>query len=131
MPRFTELVMDHFQEPRNVGTLESPDLVGMAGVPGKGRYVLLHVALTDSRDHIQKARFRSHGCGPTIACASVLTELIQGQSLSACQALQAADLTAALGGLPADRQHCAEFVIRALRSALDGLADSKTRMDAS
>jgi len=122
MTRYSETVMDHFQDPRNQGKLDHPDLIGVAGVPGCGRYVILQLALSESRDRVIAARFQSHGCGSTIASASMLTELVTGMALTLCRDLSAEDLLTALGGLPADKMNCAEFAIVALQHALTPLS---------
>jgi NifU-like protein involved in Fe-S cluster formation len=90
--------------------------VGVAGVPGEGRYVVLQLAV--DRGCISAARFQSHGCGATIASASMLTELLVGRTLHECRELTVEDLLAALGGLPGDKRHCAGFALSALREAL-------------
>lgn len=112
MPRFSETVMDHFQSPRNEGRMEAADRVGMAGVPGQGRYVILYVRLHG--DRVTASQFQSHGCGATIASASMLTELVQGRTLGECRALARDDVLAALGGLPPDKRHCVDFVLDSL-----------------
>ena len=118
MSRYSEAVMDHFQSPRNWGRLDRPDHVGVAGVPGQGRYLVLHLRLEG--DVVTEARFQSHGCGATIACGSVLTELIVGRDVDAARGVTASTLLEALGGLPPDKGHCAEFAAAALRQALEG-----------
>lgn len=122
MSRYSEAVMDHFQYPRNEGRFESPDRVGVAGVPGCGRYVVLQLLLLG--DQIEQARFQSHGCGATIASASVLTELIIGRSVDRCGQLAASDILAAVGGLPADKAHCEDFALSALQEALRSNGES-------
>ncbi len=122
MSRFSDTVMDHYQDPRNRGLLEAPDRVGVAGVPGQGRFVMLQFALKDGR--VAVARFQCHGCGATIASASMLTELIQGKTLDECRSLTVEHLLQALDGLPPDKQHIAGFAMAALRQALKELDPS-------
>tara|TARA_R110002096_G_scaffold54978_1_gene141516 strand:- start:245 stop:574 length:330 start_codon:yes stop_codon:yes gene_type:complete len=107
--------MDHFQSPRNWGQLEQPDHVGVAGVPGRGRYLVLQLNVKE--DRITVARFQSHGCGATIAAGSMLTVLILGRTVSDCLAITADELTSALAGLPPNKQHCAGFAVAALHNA--------------
>lgn len=115
MSRFSDTLMDYFQSPRNQGVLENADLIGVAGAPGSGRYVIIHLNLEEER--VQHARFQSHGCGVTIACASAVTVLVQGRSREECLELAPEHIAAELDGLPADKGHCAEFAIAALRHA--------------
>ena len=117
MGRFSEIVMDHFQSPRNCGRLESPDLVGLAGAPGQSGYLVLHLMVED--DRISAARFQCHNCGATIATGSMLTELILGRTVAECRELTSAELIKALDGLPPDKSHCAGLAIHALRQALE------------
>ena len=124
MARFSETLMEHFQSPRNSGRMESPDVVGLAGVPGQGRYLVLYVRLAG--EQISQAQFECHGCGVTIACGSILTELISGKALTDCERLTAADLVEALDGVPPDRGDCPEFAIHALRHVCSQLRERET-----
>lgn len=121
MSRFSDTLMDHFQAPRNMGRMESPDIVGLAGVPGQGRYLVLFARIADGR--IANAQFECHGCGVTIACGSALTELITGRTIAECEKLTGSDLASALDGVPPDRGDCPEFAMHALRSVLDQFAE--------
>lgn len=129
MPRFSATVMDHFQSPRNQGRLEAPNLVGVAGVPGRGPYLVLHLGLNE--DRITDAGFQCHGCGATIASGSMLTELVLGRTVAEAQAFDAATVLDALDGLPADKRHCAGLAVNALRQALAEFvpSDSATEPD--
>jgi nitrogen fixation protein NifU and related proteins len=126
MSRFSETLMDHFQAPRNLKRMESPDAVGLAGVPGQGRYLVLYVRIVDGR--IAKAQYECHGCGVTIACGSALTELLTGRSLGDSAKLSSNDLVEALDGVPPDRADCPAFVMHAWRHVLQQIsANSETR----
>ena len=116
MGRYSETLMDHFTSPRNGGVLESPDRIGQAGVPGQGPFLILTLRLDG--DRVAEARFKTYGCGPTIACGSMLTELVAGRTLGECRALTAEDLIAALDGVPPDKRHGPALAIAALREAL-------------
>lgn len=116
MPRFSEMVMAHFEAPSNRGRLEHPDRVGVVGTPGAGPFFVLGLKLKDGR--VADARFECHGCGALLACGSVLTELILGQDLESCRAINHGSLLDALGGLPPDKHHCVEYALRALGQTL-------------
>ena len=122
MSRFSDTLMDHFQAPRNEGRLDSADAIGVAGVPGQGRYIVIYLRIVQG--HVASARFQCHGCGVTIACGSALTELIEGRTCQECWALTPDDLTKALDGLPPDKGDRAGFAIHALREALRQLGPS-------
>jgi NifU-like protein involved in Fe-S cluster formation len=116
MGTYSETLMEHFLSPRNSGAMESPDLVGRAGTPGLGPFLILYLRL--DRDRIGQARYQTYGCGPAIASGSVLTEMITGRTPSECLQLDHQDLIAALGGVPPDKLHCPALAIAALREAL-------------
>ena len=113
---FSETIVQHFAHPHNVGELASPDAVGVAGTPGRGNYMVLHLKLTDGR--ISECGYLTFGCAPAIAAGSVFTEMIKGQTTEAALAITADDLEQALGGLPPGRKHCAVLAVDALRNAL-------------
>lgn len=118
MGRFSETLMDHFTSPRNVGVLEEADAVGHAGTLGQGPFMALYLKVNDG--HVREARYRTFGCGVSIACGSVLTEMVVGQSLNACRAITPDDVAGALDGVPEDKLHCPLLAVDALRSALAG-----------
>jgi len=127
MTRYSELVMEHFMEPRNRGVLESPDAVGVAGNPGQGPYLVIHLAVLD--DRITAVRFQSHSCGATVASGSALTELVSGSTLEECRSIAPQDVIDVLDGLPPDKRHCAGFAVRALAGALSKYPDSSGQAD--
>ncbi len=114
---FTAQTKDHFQNPRNSGEVLNPDACVTLDNPVCGD--VLELTLRVSHDHIEEIRFRAQGCVPLIACASVLTELAQGQTVSHARALHYAQITEALGGLPLASTHAGHLAIKALAMALD------------
>lgn len=116
MSKYSDTLMDHFTSPRNSGAMEAPDAVGHAGTPGRGPFMILYLRVVN--DAVAESRFQTYGCGSTIACGSMLTELIKGRPVSECLALAAADLVAALDGVPADKLHGPALAIGALRDGL-------------
>ena len=116
MPKFSPKLMEHFLAPRNQGRLESADRTGISGVPHQGPFLRLELCLRQGV--ITEARFQAHGCGPAIACGSILTELITGRSIEEALDLSPRSIIEALDGVPDDKRHCAEAAIAALRNAL-------------
>ena len=114
---YSEIVMDHFQNPRNAGELTDADAVGKAGEVGRGNYVVIYLRLEGGC--IAQTGFLTYGCAPAIAAASVLTEMIQGDRPEGARQISAETLQKALGGLPLGRRHCAAQAIEALREAID------------
>jgi nitrogen fixation NifU-like protein len=113
---YGEIVLDHFQNPRNAGTLPEPDLVGEAGNPVCGDRMRLYLQVAEGR--ITAARFQTFGCSVAIAASSMLTELCVGKTLSELAGLTNADVVAALGGLPEEKVACSVLAEEALKSAL-------------
>lgn len=113
-------VMDHAGNPRNSGTIESPDAVGAEGVPGRGNYLVVQLRVASGR--IQDVRFQTYGCPGAIASGSALTELVKGRGLDEARAVNANQVLEVLGGLPAGKSHCADMAVRALRKAIDAVA---------
>jgi len=102
--------------PRNSGVLDSPDLTGLAGTPGRGAFMVLFLKLNANR--VEAAKYQTYGCGPTIASGSMLTEMIVGRTIAECRELTVEDLIEALDGMPPDKLHCPALAIGALRDAL-------------
>jgi nitrogen fixation NifU-like protein len=116
MGKYSDVLMDHFTSPRNSGSLESPDVTGHAGAPGRGPFLILYLRIAEGQ--VAAAKFQTYGCGPTIACGSMLTELITGRPIAECLELTPDALSQALEGVPADKLHSPALAIAALRDAL-------------
>jgi nitrogen fixation NifU-like protein len=107
---------DHFNHPRNAGTLETPTAVGSEGVPGRGNYMVIHIRVAAGR--ISEIRYQTYGCPGAIACGSAVTELAKGKTLTEAAAISRDDVDKLLGGLPLGKGHCADLAVNALRDAL-------------
>jgi nitrogen fixation NifU-like protein len=116
MSRFSEILMDHFNYPRNQGRMESPDRVGVAGTPGEGPFMV--IMLRVQNDLVTEAKCDTHGCGVTIAAGSMLTEMITNRTREACRSITAEQLTQALDGVPPDKAHGPALAVAALQNAL-------------
>jgi len=116
MSRFSDMLMDHFNAPRNARRLETPDRVGVGGVPGQGPFVVLYLRVKEKA--VTEAAYQANGCGVTIACGSMLTEMIVNRSLDVCRSIGPEHLTEALGGVPSDKAHAPALAIAALKNAL-------------
>lgn len=121
---YSDVVLDHFENPRNAGTLESPDAFGTAGNPACGDRVELTLRIRQGR--IEQARFRASGCTAAIAAASMMTVLLENRSLEEAASITDAEVARALGGLPPTKIHCSVLAQDAIRSALD---DRRARGD--
>jgi NifU-like protein involved in Fe-S cluster formation len=116
MSRFSERLMDHFQSPRNAVDLDDADVVCEAGSSESPPFMVMKIR-TD-KGVARAVSFRTFGCGVSIACGSVLGELVKGRFLADCGAISTADLVDALDGIPEEKRWCADLAVQALRSAL-------------
>lgn len=116
MSRYSETIMEHFLDPENRGTLESPSGVGVSGVPGEGPFFVFQVACTNST--VTSAAFQCHNCGVTVASGSILTTMVLGKTLVECLRISINDITTALGEIPADKLHVPHFALSAMKQAV-------------
>lgn len=114
---YSEKVMDHFMNPRNVGEIESADGVGEVGNPACGDMMRLYLKIGEGR--VLDAKFRTFGCGAAIASSSMLTEMIKGKTVDEARAITNQQVAEALDGLPAVKIHCSVMAEQAVKSALD------------
>ncbi len=115
MAAYSDLVRDHFQNPRNVGEIADADATGYETNPVCGDTMRLTLRINGGR--IVEARFQTSGCPAAIAASSVCTEMIRGLSLAEAEALRKEDYAAALGGLPPGKMHCSVLAADAVRAA--------------
>jgi len=123
---YSEQVMDHFMNPRNVGEIDNPDGVGQEGNPTCGDVMQIHIKVIDNV--ITDCRFKTFGCGSAIAISSKITEMAKGKTLEEALAITKEDVAGQLGGLPAQKMHCSNLGAAALRKAIE---DYMTRQPAS
>ena len=116
MALYSEKVMDHFRNPRNVGVIEDADGVGEVGNPVCGDIMKIYLKIEN--DIITDVKFETFGCGSAIASSSMATELIKGQPLSEALKLTNKAVTEALDGLPAHKLHCSVLAEEAVRAAV-------------
>jgi len=109
-------LLDHFQNPRNAGVVADPDAAAQIENPACGDILQLTMKITNGR--IGEIRFRAKGCVPAMACASALTELVQGKTTEGARRLSREDVVRAVGGLPEASGHASHLAIDALRAAL-------------
>lgn len=114
---YSEKVMDHFMNPRNVGEIDGADGVGEVGNPACGDMMRLYIKIEEGR--VRDAKFRTFGCGAAIASSSMLTEMIKGKTVDEARAITNQQVAEALDGLPAVKIHCSVMAEQAVKSALD------------
>ena len=113
---YTPQVTDHYENPRNVGTIADADGTATVGSPASGEMVKLTLKITDNV--VVAAKFRAFGCPTAIASASVLTELVTGMHISEAKKITADRLSEVLGGLPQDKQRYANAAEKVLKNAI-------------
>ena len=115
---YSSKVLEHLENPRNVGEMADATAHGEAANPVCGDLLRLYLKLADGK--IATASFKVQGCPPSIAAGSMLTELITGLTIEEARRLTPADVTRALESLPRNKEHCSVLAIDALRAALAG-----------
>ena len=116
MALYTDTVMDHFMNPRNVGELEQPDGTGTYGSPVCGDMMQIQIKVED--DVITDAKFKTFGCGSAIASSSMATSMIIGKTVDEALAISNKQIIEELGGLPAVKVHCSVLADHAIKSAI-------------
>ena len=117
MEKYTEKVMEHFQNPRNVGEIADADGVGTVGNPACGDIMKLFIKVKDGK--IVDCKFKTFGCGAAIATSSMVTELVIGKTIEEALTISKATVAEALGGLPPQKMHCSNLAADALKVAID------------
>ena len=113
---YSEKVMDHFEHPRNVGSIPDADGVGQVGNPKCGDIMKMYLKIDG--DVISDVKFQTFGCGSAIATSSMATEMIKGKTVGEAMALTNAAVAEALDGLPAYKLHCSVLAEEAIKAAL-------------
>ena len=121
MALYSEKVMDHFRNPRNVGVIEDADGVGEVGNPVCGDIMKIYLKIAD--DTITDVKFETFGCGSAIASSSMATEMIKGKPLDEALALTNKAVTQALDGLPPQKLHCSVLAEEAIKKAVQDYYD--------
>ena len=125
MALYSDKVMDHFRNPRNVGVLEDADGIGEVGNAKCGDIMKIYLKITGERgsEIVEDVKFETFGCGSAIASSSMATELIKGKPLADALTLTNKAVTEALDGLPAHKLHCSVLAEEAIRSAVKNYFD--------
>ena len=123
MALYSEKVMDHFRNPRNVGVIDDADGVGEVGNPVCGDIMKIYLKINDDQI-IDDVKFETFGCGSAIASSSMATELIMGKPVSEALQLTNKAVTEALDGLPPHKLHCSVLAEEAIKSAVKNYYDN-------
>ncbi len=121
MALYSETVMDHFMNPRNVGSIEDADGVGEVGNAKCGDIMKMYLKIRDGR--IEDVRFETFGCGSAIASSSMATEMIKGKTIEEALAVTNRQVVDALGGLPPHKLHCSVLAEESIKAAVKDYYD--------
>lgn len=119
---YTEKVMDHFENPRNVGEISDAHGVGQVGNPTCGDIMKIYIKVEDNK--ISDIKFKTFGCGAAIATSSMVTELVKGKTLEDALHISNKSVAEALGGLPPKKMHCSNLAADALHAAIKNYQES-------
>ena len=114
---YSEKVIEHFKNPRNVGEIPDADGIGNVGNPMCGDIMRLYIKVEDNK--IVDAKFKTFGCGAAIATSSMVTELVKGKTIEEALKISNRAVAEALGGLPKIKMHCSMLAEEALKSAIE------------
>jgi nitrogen fixation NifU-like protein len=123
MPIYSEKVMEHFMNPRNVGEIENPDGIGEMGNPICGDMMTFYIKVKDNR--IDDVKFKTFGCGAAIAVSSMVSEMAKGKTLEEVTQITPKLVANELGGLPKVKYHCSNLGAQALQRAIKNYWDKK------
>jgi nitrogen fixation protein NifU and related proteins len=120
---YNKNILDHFQNPRNMGEIENPDAVGKVGNPSCGD--VLKLTLEINENIIEDIKFQTFGCAAAIATSSMLTTMAKGKTIEEAKKITNKDVSEALGQLPPIKMHCSNLAADALHKAIENLESKK------
>jgi nitrogen fixation NifU-like protein len=116
---YSDLVMEHFRHPRNVGQIDDADAKAIEGSPACGDMVAVYLKVDPESQRITDVKFESYGCASNIATGSIITELAKGKTLEEAKNITWKEASEALGGLPPIKAHCSVLAVDGLRAAIE------------
>ncbi|MBU7046667.1 MAG: iron-sulfur cluster assembly scaffold protein [Theionarchaea archaeon] len=115
---YSEKVIEHFKNPRNVGKIDNPDGKSIEGSPACGDMVSVYIKVDDETKKITDIKFESYGCASNIATGSIITELAKGKTIDEAKNITWKEASEALDGLPPVKAHCSVLAVEGLRAAI-------------
>jgi nitrogen fixation NifU-like protein len=124
---YSEKVMEHFSNPRNVGEIEDADGIGEVGNPVCGDMMTIYIKVDDGR--LSDVKFKTFGCGAAIATSSMITELAKGKTIEEALEISRDDVADSLDGLPPVKMHCSNLAADGLHAAIEDYKNKKIKID--
>ncbi|MFN3406367.1 MAG: Fe-S cluster assembly scaffold protein NifU [Caldimicrobium sp.] len=121
---YSEKVLEHFMNPKNVGEIPDADGVGIEGNPVCGDMMYLYIKVKDEK--IEEIKFKTFGCAAAIAVSSILTEMVKGKTIDEALKLTKEEIVNELGGLPPQKVHCSVLGLDALKKAIEDYKSKKS-----
>jgi nitrogen fixation NifU-like protein len=122
---YSQKVLDHFRNPRNVGTIDNADGVGTVGNPTCGDLMTMYIKVNPETQKVEEMKFQTFGCGAAIASSSMMTEIARGKTIEEATRITKTDIVEALDGLPPVKIHCSVLATEALHAALQDYAEKR------
>ncbi len=120
---YTDKVLDHFRNPRNMGEIPDADGIGTVGNPVCGDLMSIYIKVKENR--IEDIKFKTFGCGAAIATSSMITELAKGKTLDEAMKISRGDVASSLDGLPPVKMHCSNLAADGLHAAIQDYLKKK------
>lgn len=127
MPIYSEKVMEHFMNPRNVGEIPDADGIGEVGNPVCGDMMTFYIKVSPDGKTIQDVKFKTFGCGAAIAVSSMISEMAKGKTIEEALKITRQDVADALGGLPPNKMHCSNLGADALHKAIEDYIEKRKK----
>ena len=125
MPIYSDKVMEHFMNPRNVGEIENPDGVGEIGNPVCGDMMTFYIKVNDNK--LEDVKFKTFGCGAAIAISSMVSEMAMGKTLDEAKKITPKRVADELEGLPKNKFYCSNLGAQALNKAIDDYLEKQAK----
>ena len=128
---YSEIVMDHFKNPRNVGEIKNADGVGETGNPTCGDIMKIYLKIEKNakgEEIIKDVKFQTFGCGAAVASSSMVTEMVKGKTVKEAEKISNQAVAKALDGLPPVKMHCSNLAADALHDAISNYEKEKNKM---
>ncbi len=120
--QYSKKLMEHFENPQNMGEIKNPSGVGMAGNPVCGDILRLTIKIGENKqgkEYIEDIKFKTLGCAAAVATSSMITDMAKGRTLDEAMRITKSDISDSLGGLPPIKQHCSNLADEALHKAIE------------